>query len=221
MTSAVIRDGGITLLENSFLRMVSSDDVEIVYIGPDSDGQQIFRLRRDNGEVMLLTQRVDEGRDFWSLWDNDGNIIMSDDAASGSGLARPWLPVILYPKFISNTTGSETGQHMDYWSLGNDHISGETEMWEGRATISHPYIEVDGTWGPASGSATVTYRLRLDGTEVGSWSEGSGVVTGRQGPFDVSSFVRSDHVRIALTAEVSTTTDSSACSVWACYLRQS
>ncbi|WP_132110122.1 hypothetical protein [Actinocrispum wychmicini] len=92
LASAVIRRGGLTLLDDAYLRMVDDNNTEIVYIGPDQDGKQIIRIRRDSGADVLFTYTAG-GRQFWALTDNARQIVVSDDAVSGQGIARPWLPI--------------------------------------------------------------------------------------------------------------------------------
>lgn len=219
LTSATIEKGGLTLLNDAFIRMVDDNDDEIVYIGPDDQGKQIISIRREGGSWVLYTYTAVGGLQFWALTDNLGRIIVSDDAESGTGLARPWLPVILYPKFVPATGDDTAGETYSYANLGVTKIAGETELWEGRATISHPFITVDGTWGQASGSNSGTYRLRVNGDVVGTWNTTT-LQTAQQGPFDVSAYIGLDFATVKITLSASGT-GNIACSPWGCYLRQS
>lgn len=216
LSSATINRGGLTLLNDSFIRMVDDNDTDILYAGPDEDGRQQFELRREGGEAILLTQGSDVwGRDFWSLWDSSGNVIVSDDAETGLGLARPWMPVPLYPKWgIANT-----GLVYDYAGIHTDDLpAGESTLWEGRASIFHPWVVVDGVWGGASSGMSITYRLKIAGDIVGEWTETGGLITAQRGRYDLSSYVGTDWQPVELTVSGVSGTGIVACQVLACYL---
>lgn len=214
LSSATINRGGLTLLNDSFIRMVDDNDTSILYAGPDDDGRQQFELRREGGTAILLTQGSDQwGRDYWSLWDSNGNVVMSDDAETGLGLARPWMPLPLYRQFKPSGTD---GAPYSYATVDAGNISSETALWQGRATITHPWITIDGTWGRGSGDATPTYRLKVNGTIVGEWTETS-LITAQRGRFDVQQWVLSDWQQVELTASA-TGTGAVACHVLGCYL---
>ncbi|HVK21383.1 MAG TPA: hypothetical protein VM677_08485 [Actinokineospora sp.] len=91
LASAIIRRGGLSLLDDAFLKMVSSADVQILYIGPDGGGRQVVAIKRDNGSDILYTYAALGGNQYWALTDNGSRVIVSDDAISGEGLARPYL----------------------------------------------------------------------------------------------------------------------------------
>jgi hypothetical protein len=91
-TSSIISRGGLTLLNNSFIKMVSAADVQILYIGPDGGGRQIIRIKRDSGADVLYTYDV-AGVQYWALTDNASTVVVSDDAVAEQGLARPYIPL--------------------------------------------------------------------------------------------------------------------------------
>lgn len=93
LTAATISKGGLTLINDAFLRMLDDAGIEILYFGPDSNGKQMIRIRREGGADVLFTYTASSGRQFWALTDGGDNIIASDDAISGQGLARPSIPV--------------------------------------------------------------------------------------------------------------------------------
>lgn len=221
LASATISRGGLTLLQDAFLRMVDDNDTEILYMGPDVDGKQIIRLRRESGAPVLSTYFTNGTTQFWALYDNTGRIIASDDALSGVGLARPWLPVPLYRHFVPRTITTHTdglGEVYGYSTIDATKIGAEVVLWDGFASISHPWISVVGVWGRALGTPNVTYRLKVGGTEVGSWSP-TGLETSQKGPFDVSAQVGDDWTTVTLTAATSGT-GVIACQVLGCYLHQ-
>jgi hypothetical protein len=216
LTSATIEKGGLTLLNDAFLRMIDDNGDQIVYIGPDDQGKQIIRVRREGGSLVLYTYTAEGGLQFWALTDNTGRIIVSDDAESGGGLARPWLPIPLYPQFLPSAPDpGNTGA----WAIDSTQILSERDLWVGRASISHPFIEIDGTWGHASGSGAVTYRLYVGVVAVGTWVE-NGISVGRRGPFNVTGQVGVDWTSIRVTAQTGGTGEV-WCAPTGCYLRQS
>ncbi|SDP60563.1 hypothetical protein SAMN04487905_10615 [Actinopolyspora xinjiangensis] len=220
VNSATINQGGLTLKNDSYLRMIDDNGDQILYVGPDDDGRQVIEIRREGGSLLLYTAGSEQfGRDYFALTDSQGNVIVSDDAATGLGLARPWIPVPMYPLFISSTANDVTGKPIGYWSLDSSEISGEQEMWEAEATISHPQIYVTGTWGQGNGDPSITYRLTIDGTTVGTWSDSSAVSIYSVGPFDVTDWIY-EWRTIKITAEVTSGSGIVGCHVRGCWLRQ-
>lgn len=113
------------------------------YIGAFNDLKG-FWFYRPNGELAMAAFGDEDGNGFLAIYDKEENIIVSDDGASGKGLARPWIPYqvtrtidITVPRdFI--TTGTYTPVHTIH----------------GRA--QHPRIHIDG-------------YFRADGADTGSW----------------------------------------------------
>lgn len=214
LASALISRGGLRITNDAFFEMLSSAGVEIVYIGPSATaGHQTFAFRRSDGSPVFTIQLdVTSGTDFWALWDRSGQIVVSDDVQSGHGLARPWLSVPLYPQFTPTLSPG-------YWAISSTNITTEKVLWEGRIPlVSHPKISVDGVWGQASGSNSSTYKLYVNGTVVGTWSETT-VTTALRGPYDVSSFHDQQNAAIQVRATATGTGDVAA-QVLSCYLRQ-
>ncbi|MEV0085267.1 hypothetical protein [Saccharopolyspora sp. NPDC050642] len=223
MASATISRGGLTLLQDAFLRMVDDNNTEILYVGPDNTGKQVLTIRREDGSRILFTQGAQQfGRDFWAFTDTAGTIVVSDDAATGKGLARPWLPVPLYQQFVPRTITTHTdglGETYGYATIDAAKVGTEKTLWEGRASISHSWITVDGVWGRALDSPAITYRLKVGGVQVGTWTGGA-LETSQKGPFDVSAQVGADWEAVELTA-ATLGTGVIACQVLGCYLHQS
>jgi hypothetical protein len=205
--STGISRGGITLTDDSFLRMVSDADVEVVYIGPDEDGKQIFRLRRENGAGLLRTGTAGSNN-FWALTDNQNRVIFSDDAIAGKGMARPWLPVVLYPQFVPNGAAGTLFAN-GYPAIPATALATEQVVWKGRAPISHPWLTVVGVFGQASGTTlTVVYRIKFYGTEVATWTVTDELQNAFYGPFDMADYVGDDWESIELTAQVTASSGS-------------
>lgn len=65
-----------------------------------SDGTPVHGvlIRRPGGETVLFTFGPDSGGSaYWALYDRSGNIVVSDDANSGQGLATPYIPLTAVP----------------------------------------------------------------------------------------------------------------------------
>jgi len=56
LSSATIAAGGLTLLNNAFLKMLGPTDNEIVYIGPDGLGNQVIRIRDAAGNIIFASR---------------------------------------------------------------------------------------------------------------------------------------------------------------------
>lgn len=210
LTAATISKGGLTLLQDAFFRVVDDQGAEIVYFGPDSQGRQIIRLRREGGSDVMWTGFTANGHQFWRLTDRFINRELFSDDTENGGIARPWLSVPLVPLFAM------PGGVYPYWYLP---VTGDTSLWEGRIPlVSHPMIVVFGVWGQASGSNSSTYRLVVDGTEVGRWSATT-LQNGPRGPFPIHHLLDRTDVLVELYASGSGTGDI-ACHITSCYMRQ-
>jgi hypothetical protein len=130
--------------------------------------------------------------------------------SQNSGLVNPQFPIILYPQFITNDAAGTTG----YWHLA----SGVLATWEGRIKPSHPYIEVDGVWGNASGAGSTTYELKLGGTTYGSWTQTT-LDVNRKGPFYIGDRLGQDWLKIEVGITASTGVGEKAFQVLGCYFR--
>lgn len=56
LASATIAAGGLTLLNNAYLKMVGASNNEILYIGPDNLGNQIVRIRDAAGNIIFASR---------------------------------------------------------------------------------------------------------------------------------------------------------------------
>ena len=155
LASAVIRRGGLTLLEDAYLRMVDDNNHEIVYIGPDNEGKQIIRIRREGGAEVLYTYTAQGGRQFWALTDNAQQIVFSDDAVSGQGIARPWIPIPV-----------QTTRFDDLPSTPNTNWDQlQSTAWRPK---QHPFWKASVSHCVDNPDTTGEARLMLDGVQVGN-----------------------------------------------------
>jgi len=181
LASAVIRKGGLTLLDDAYLRMVDDNNDEIVYIGPDDEGKQIIRIRREGGADVLYTYTAASGRQYWALTDNAHQIIFSDDAESGQGIARPWIPIpVLTTRFDQMPSTPNTNFELVQSTAFRPK---QSPFW--RVNTSHCTTAPD-----TAGEA----RLILDGVQVGAtFGVGFVVAWTDIGPFPVPGTHMSQH----------------------------
>jgi hypothetical protein len=52
-----------------------------------------FLAKRSSGEKAFTVEGTDPDHQYAAVYDKAGNIVMSDDAGSGFGLARPWIAI--------------------------------------------------------------------------------------------------------------------------------
>jgi hypothetical protein len=210
-----VGSGGITIKDDGYFRMVDDTEKLVVYFGPDELGRQVIRLLREGGKYVLFTGYAGISQ-FWALTDLEGRVTFSDDAAAGKGMGRPWLPVPLSPVFIPSTPAVGA---VGTWCIDSAQVVAEVGLWEGRASISHPWIQVSGLWGHASGSGTVTYRLKVNNKTVGTWTAAAGEVTNK-GPYDIADHIGTDWAPVQLTVQQATGTGAVRCHVLGCYFTQ-
>ena len=99
--AAVISRGGLRIQDGGELAVVTGTGVAMFFLGQLVSGSVPFRgmvMRREDGSPFFYTNVADDdpNKVFFAWPDRSGNILFSDDASSGVGLARPWLsqPVI-------------------------------------------------------------------------------------------------------------------------------
>jgi len=203
--STTVRGGTIDVRDSSGNVIAQIGLVPSIF-GPDTASG--FTLRRPGGNRVLHY----EAPGWFSLYDTAGVTIVSDDIGAGQGLARPWIPVQLFQMFEQAlpTTGNTGGATV---------APGVLAKWEGRASVSHPWIEVDGIWGAASGTNTATYQVLLGGESVGSWNTTTGEVS-RRGPFNVQKWMYQDWVKVEVAITASSGTGQVNIQPLGCYLRQ-
>jgi hypothetical protein len=137
-----------------------------------------------------------------------GRIVTQD-----SGLVNPQFPIVLYPQFIPSSAVATTG----YWTVP----IGTLVTWEGRFKASFPYVEVDGIWGNAGGTGSVSYALKVAGTTIGTWSHTT-LSVARHGPFDITPYAGQDWLKIEVAITASTGAGGEkAFSILGCYFRDS
>lgn len=159
--SAKIVDATLDLRNNSRLQIIDANGDLVVKLGSlgfnydDGTPQQGAELRYEDGTAALTVWNPNAhsvaDRQYVGLW-NGGNLIVSSDANSGFGLARPWLPIAFQRADVASWAQTTSAAYV-----------GLVEAWTHQ---QHPWFEariaVTGNVG-TTGDARVT----VDGVAVG------------------------------------------------------
>lgn len=87
--------GELALNAGAILRAEYDNGVDALFIGKHTyNGNPVgkFSIKRYDGTEALQIFGGANEAGFFSIQDRNGNIIMSDDSVSGTGLATPWVP---------------------------------------------------------------------------------------------------------------------------------
>jgi hypothetical protein len=165
----VVLTGGEFTINGGVLRMTdASGNVGLLYFGPDADGSgQTWQFSFPNGDG-AFGLFGSSGRGYWAGKDHGNNILISNDSASGAGLAKPYLNIPMYP-----SSGTSVGTGGPFWPQFTN--TSYQEVMHGITTLWHPRIRVGVATNTSSG--TVDWQLQVDGDVIGSGS-GTGLATG-------------------------------------------
>lgn len=228
LSSAILRGGGLSLLEAAFLKMVDTNGVLRLLVGgststpmPDGSPQPVFIVNDSSGQNRFVIFDPDPVADgyvpvVWIL-DHLGNVVMTTDR--NGGMAEPWIGVPMYARFFPSTFHDSTSTDP---TLPVSACNGNT-VWEGRiGKVSHPRIQYDLSAGRVTGvSGVPTYKFWVGNTELDSFSQTAqgGIV---RGPFDISNRLGQQNVVVKVTVSATgTSTDRIAAGMYGVWLRQS
>jgi hypothetical protein len=159
LSSAVISRGGLTIINEGELVMVDENGTVIFKVGQVNFGAGTsygMRLNFDNGNPAVLLGGT-PGDQAWALYDENNNYLVTNDAASGHGLARPYIPLRIVPSSEAQVYGS---------SFYPSHTSGSfTRLWYGFNPVFHPRVQI-GVATATVGGGTARWRLLINGTDV-------------------------------------------------------
>lgn len=185
---------------------------------PDGTPQWLTVVRDMAGQARIALWDPDpvaEGfQQYLYIYDHLSNYIFTSD--TNGGWAEPWLSFMMYPRWIMPAGAAI------YLNKSVD--VAELVIWEGQIPyVTHPQVAVSGIWGTAVGGPNTTrYRLKLNGTTVGTWDV-IGVENSAR-TFSAlaggASFIGNKNVQVQLTAQTLSGTGSYACQVNAAYMRQ-
>jgi hypothetical protein len=154
---------GIRIIEDGTLQVVNSLGIATAYFGPVSLGDDrssgwIFRYH-DGGNAFEMGGAI--GAQFWAFRDLHKNIVLSSDAASGYGLAAPYLNIPMVP-----SSGTSVVVGGPFWPAFTN--TSYQEVMHCITTLWHPKINIG--VGTNASSGTVEWELRIDGTTAGGAS---------------------------------------------------
>ncbi|NUP23597.1 MAG: hypothetical protein HOZ81_47585 [Streptomyces sp.] len=104
LEAASVGAGGLKIAGGR-LSMTSTDGVRMVDIGEitddafdhlDGSPQQAVFFHREDGTRALAIYGYPAGGNeaqAWTWYDRSGTVVLAEDAGSGTGLARPWIPM--------------------------------------------------------------------------------------------------------------------------------
>jgi hypothetical protein len=88
--------GGATIFKGGQVHFQDINGVTKVYFGPVTQGGLPVGVGwlyyRDNGKLLWTLEGQDPSHQYFAVRDNVGNIVISDDAVAGQGLATPYIP---------------------------------------------------------------------------------------------------------------------------------
>lgn len=160
-------DGGTLTVFGGAIRMTDeTGSVGLLYFGPVDEGSiRTWQFSFPNGDGAFGLFGY-AGNGFWAGKDHGNNILISNDAASGAGLARPYLNIPMVP-----SQGTSIGTGGPFWPEFVN--SSFQEVMYRITTLWHPRIKIGVNTSTASGD--VEWELRVDGVTAGSGTnDGSG-----------------------------------------------
>lgn len=168
-------------------RFVTEDGYSLAFFGKESDGDPMWvlyyggadeqaSLRIVDGTHLLMYYRDgsvamrlqgNAGSQFLAINDETGNEVFSTDAASLTGLARPYLNIPMVP-----SSGTSVVVGGPFWPAFTN--VNYQEVMHGFTSLWHPRIAIGISQSVTAG--TIEWQLRVDGVTAGS-SSGSGNAT--------------------------------------------
>lgn len=153
LEAASIGRGGISIQDGGALRVIDTDGTYLAWTGLLADGQRGTVLRRTGGELAFAVHG--SGSDdvgFVGIYDRAGQYIVTDDAASGRGMARPYIPVPMGEVMVPTaTTTSATF----------------VDLAAGLMPVQHPVLYAYLLVRASDGSTAGEVQMTLDGIQVG------------------------------------------------------
>lgn len=154
LANAVISQGNLTVDGGEFTIRHPTGGW-LVHVGLGQNGKFFFTLRRDDGTAAIELGTTGGGQQFLGVWDRTGHIVMSDDATSGTGLARPWIPLSVgVPVLAQSVPMHSSASYVATWSAGYP-------------TKQQPYMSLSALLRSESG-ATGNARYTVNGVQVGT-----------------------------------------------------
>jgi hypothetical protein len=120
---AVISRGGLVVQDNGEVSVRTEDGVEMFFLGQLFTGGTPYRgiwMKREDASFMFYNGISDDdpSKVFFAWADRSNNILVSDDAESGVGLARPWIPMPTVPVLSTMIPTTSSGTYTSIYSTG-------------------------------------------------------------------------------------------------------
>lgn len=126
----------------------------LLKVGLGAQNKYFLSIRRDDGTVAIEIGTTAGGDQFWAGWDRAQNIVLSDDATAGQGLARPWLAPPVVPVL---STAIPTTNSASYISLQST----------GQVIKQQPYVELE-VLVLSTGGGIGNVRFTCNGSPIGT-----------------------------------------------------
>lgn len=165
LTSASVGAGGVRIVDGGRLSMDTPGGQRMVDIGAiedpnfnhgDGSKQQAIWLRREDGSNFFACYAyppLGSETQAWTFYDREGNIIFAEDTNSGTGIAKPYIPLTA-PVSGDNTTWPH-GTSATFAGISNSYNT----KWQ-------PHMRIYAVTA-AVGTATGEVRLAIDGNPWG------------------------------------------------------
>lgn len=170
LSSAVISRGGLRIINEGEFTVLNEDDIEAFKVGQVEFGQGSsfgMRVNYEDGTRGIVFGGT-PGQQVFALCDETGDYLVTNDSASGRGLARPYLNYRLVP---TSSADSSTP-----WPMWPSTTSGSAVgLLEGVNPIWHPKFSFRIVC-LTSGGGNVDWSLKFNGVTAtsGTGSIGSG-----------------------------------------------
>ncbi|MCF2532728.1 hypothetical protein [Yinghuangia soli] len=149
--------GNVRIGEGGRLIVEDDDQSPLLYTGgivpdrPDGTTQRGTLMWRDTGELAFALHAGTNGKQSLTVIDGSGNQVFR---TVDQGLARPFLPLPMYPVPLAQWPSTASGSF--------------EALWSGEVARQQPKIRVAAVvWNNTAG-ATGQVRLTMDGTPVGA-----------------------------------------------------
>ena len=224
LESATVGAGGVRIINGGRLAMDTVPGVRMVDIGSITDGrfnhpdgrpQQAMWLRREDGTlIMSCFSGIGTEQQAWNFYDRDGRSVFSEDTVSGSGLARPYLPVPMAPAYQGG---------WDYWPRTSSTTA--QELWTAKMYKQQPKLIVTfraavDTSG-ATGVVDLTVGLANTTNVVASATVAFSVDYFTFGPIDLTAYAHMQQLDVKLRAYRTAGTGTVRASLLSAYTVQS
>lgn len=147
-------------------QFVTEEGYPLAFFGKEADGDPLWMLLYGGSDGQAAI-RIANG-DYVSIKSRDGSEVLATDGATGTGLAKPYLNIPMYP-----SSGTSVVVGGPFWPAFTN--VNYQEVMHGITTLWHPRIRMGVNVSTTAG--TVDWQLRLDGTVLAS-SSGDSFVTG-------------------------------------------